>query len=158
LGEALPGGRNVTLAKVMADKVILENGGRFESLPLYTDAPPAPASKSSSTTSRAQNHTVKSKALNKVSSGVTTLADVVKVSMVREGGKVVGYRVRPGRKRELFDSTGLKPNDIVTAVNGRNLDSSTVAMEVYKSMRAETSATFDVKRGDETLSLSIDTN
>jgi len=78
--------------------------------------------------------------------------------MVRESGKVVGYRVRPGKERDLFNSLGLKPNDIVVAVNGVALNSSSKAMEVYKSMREETSASFDIKRGEETLSLNIDTN
>ncbi len=163
LGDSLPQGRGVTLAKVMSDKVILENNGRFESLPLYSDEPTSsarlPSSRarssvqSSSTTRSARNDAAKS-----VVSGKKSLADVIKVSMVRESGKVVGYRVRPGKERDLFNSLGLKPNDIVVAVNGVALNSSSKAMEVYKSMREETSASFDIKRGEETLSLNIDTN
>jgi len=163
LNDKLPGGNRVFLAKVMQDKVILNNGGRFESLPLYGDVP-AGANKSvrtrasSKRSSSSQNRRVNSASVNSLADGNTSLADVVKVSMVRESGKVVGYRVRPGKKRELFDSLGLKSGDIVTAVNGTNLDSSAKAMEVYKSMRETTSATFDIKRGEETFSLNIDTN
>lgn len=163
LGDSLPQGRGVTLAKVMSDKVILENNGRFESLPLYSDEPAASTRtaqpRARSRVQRGPNpRGVSRDALRSVASGKKSLADVIKVSMVREAGKVVGYRVRPGKERALFDSLGLKPNDIVVAVNGVALNSSSKAMEVYKSMREETSATFDVKRGEETLSLNIDTN
>lgn len=163
LGDSLPQGRGVTLAKVMSDKVILENNGRFESLPLYSDEPAASArtlqQRARPTTRRSSNtRSVNRDAVKSLASGKKSLADVIKVSMVRKGGKVVGYRVRPGKERDLFDSLGLKPNDIVVAVNGVALNSSSKAMEVYKSMREETSARFDIKRGEETLSLNIDTN
>ncbi len=163
LNDKLPGGNRVSLAKVMHDKVILNNAGRFESLPLYGDAPATARSSIRSRptperSSNRQSRSVNSASVQKLADGNTSLADVVKVSMVRESGKVVGYRVRPGKKRELFDSMGLKSGDIVTAVNGTTLDSSAKAMEVYKSMRETTSATFDIKRGEETLSLNIDTN
>ena len=163
IGDTLPAGRGVTLARVMDDKVILQNNGRYESLWLYSEENAA----ANAAKNRPQTRTVArnrssssaaSKTAKSLASGEASLADVIKVSMVREAGRVVGYRVRPGRNKELFDSLGLKPNDVVTSVNGVNLDSSSKAMEVYKSMRSETSATFDVKRGDETLSLNIDTN
>ena len=76
--------------------------------------------------------------------------------MARENGAVVGFRVRPGRNRQLFDNFGLQANDIITNVNGTELTSSEVAMQVYRSMRNATAASVQVKRGDEELSIDID--
>ena len=75
--------------------------------------------------------------------------------MARENGAVVGLRVRPGRNRQVFDNLGLQTNDIVTAVNGTELTTATIAMEVYRSMRNATEASLQVKRGDEQLTVNI---
>ena len=75
--------------------------------------------------------------------------------MARKGGQVIGFKIRPGSNRELFLSLGLKPNDIVTAVNGIELNSSAKAMEVYQTVRGETNASLDILRNNEPVSLSV---
>src|SRR5690606_26946633 len=84
-----------------------------------------------------------------------TLADVVAMSIYREGGQVVGYKIRPGRNAELFDALGLQADDIVTAVNGVPLSAPGKVMEIYKSMGSATSANLEIRRGGSTVNLDV---
>src|SRR5690606_36458842 len=41
-----------------------------------------------------------------------SISDVVAMSIHREGGQVIGYKIRPGRNAEQFTALGLQPDDI----------------------------------------------
>lgn len=84
-----------------------------------------------------------------------TLSDVVAMSIHREGGQVVGYKIRPGRNAEQFTAAGLQADDIVTAVNGVPLTSPGKVMEIYKNMSNATSASLEIKRGGSVLSVDV---
>jgi general secretion pathway protein C len=84
-----------------------------------------------------------------------SLADVVAMSIHREGGQVVGYKIRPGRNAEQFTALGLQSDDIVTAVNGVPLTSPGKVMEIYKNMSNATSASLEIKRGGSVLSVDV---
>lgn len=177
VGDTLPVGTNVTLAKVLDIRVIINNNGKFESLWMYKDDPNAPKLTSSFAapdTNAAANfqqrpplYTDKSPVYDspaQVPGGsaepamaevTKTLADVVAMSIYREGGQVVGYKIRPGRNAEAFDSLGLQADDIVTAVNGVPLSSPGKIMEIYKSMGSATSANLEIRRGGSTVNLDV---
>lgn len=159
VGEEIPVSRGVKLAKVLEQRVILDNNGRYESLWLYQEenARSAPAGRRPSVAASPRpevNRQIPSRTSRKPSQ--QTLADVMKVSIVRDAGKVIGYRIRPGRNRQMFNKLGLKANDIVTSVNGINLDSPDKAMEVYKTMKGKTTAQLELKRGDEVMTVDVD--
>lgn len=84
-----------------------------------------------------------------------TLADVVAMSIYREAGQVVGYKVRPGRNAEAFHALGLQADDIVIAVNGMQLSTPGKIMEIYKSMGSATSANLEIRRGGSTVNLDV---
>ena len=152
--DEIEGVRNVTLAKVMSDRVILDNNGRSESLMLYPEGEPISSSNATSYVEESEQRAAPARpAAGNVK--VRSLSEVIKVSMAREGGQVVGFRVRPGRNREAFNSLGLKANDIVTEVNGVELTSSAKAMEVYRSMSTATDASLKVKRKDQELTVEV---
>lgn len=181
VGDALPVGNNVTLAKVLDGRVIINNNGSFESLWLFKEDPNAP--KLSTSYSGAQNNTAwtppsgysdaqaqqqppvyvdKSPVADSPRFGADpaaaaskTLADVVAMSIYREGGQVVGYKIRPGRNAEMFNSLGLQTDDIVTAVNGVPLSSPGKIMEIYKSMGSATSANLEIRRSGSTVNLDV---
>lgn len=182
VGDTLPVGNNVTLAKVLDLRVIINNNGSFESLWMYKDDPNAPklgavaapsAQPATSSgyanppyqqqppvfaDSRSQRFDSPS-AASAGDAGMTqvskTLADVVAMSIYRENGQVVGYKIRPGRNAELFNSLGLQTDDIVTAVNGVPLSSPGKIMEIYKSMGSATSANLEIRRGGSTVNLDV---
>ena len=181
VGDTLPIGNKVTLAKVLDGRVIINNNGSFESLWLFKDDPNAPKLTTSFSAPPAANNGMgtstgyanppyqqqppisvdKSPIVDSPRFGATpeaaskTLADVVAMSIYREEGKVVGYKIRPGRNAEMFNSLGLQTDDIVTAVNGVPLSSPGKIMEIYKSMGSATSANLEIRRGGSTVNLDI---
>lgn len=181
IGDTLPVGNNVTLVKVFEVRVILNNNGKFESLSLYKEDPNAPKfptgyreaesaqpasnwgvesgyQQGPGPSARAENNAgVRNAVAN--DSGMAqmsqTLADVVAMSIHREGGKVIGYKIRPGRNVEMFNNLGLQADDVVTAVNGVPLSSPGKIMEIYKSMGNATSANLEIRRGGSTVNLDV---
>jgi general secretion pathway protein C len=181
VGDTLPVGTNVTLAKVLDGRVIINNNGSFESLWLFKEDPNAPKLTTSFATPLPSNEQGRGGYANPpyqqqpplyvdkspmadsprfgadptVTAAVKTLADVVAMSIYREGGQVVGYKIRPGRNAEVFNSLGLQTDDIVTAVNGVPLSSPGKIMEIYKSMGSATSANLEIRRGGSTVNLDV---
>ena len=86
-----------------------------------------------------------------------SLADVIRVSMNtdKDTGQLNGYRVRPGRHREAFTEFGFKPNDVVTAINGVELNDPAKTMEVYKMLRQAKEANFNVMRDGQTVTVMV---
>lgn len=182
-GDKLPEGQNVTLEKILPLRVILNNNGRYESLWLYQDkdfaanrlnepAPDTPSrswegddtsllpseepqasdAEAGSEAEEGPQAEVESE-LEQVS---RSLSDVVSMSIHREGGQIVGYKIRPGRDRELFESLGLEAGDVVMAVNGTELTSPQKVMELYRNMGDTSSASLLIKRGEQELNIDID--
>lgn len=88
--------------------------------------------------------------------GSQSLSDVVSMSIHREDGRIVGYKIRPGRDRQLFDSLGLQADDVVKAVNGVELSSPQRVMEIYREMGDARSASLLIDRGGQEVSIDIE--
>lgn len=163
----------VSLVKVLADRVILDNNGRFESLWLYSDEPLPTRQRAASNTRRSNSAAItavtapKSRAASGAkapavvsSAGSNDAAirfdQLIKFSLARKGGDVIGYKIRPGKDSALFASLGLKNSDIVTSVNGMVLDSSAKAMEVYQTLRNASRADLELLRDNTPMHLTID--
>ena len=131
--DKLPVSGEVVLAKVMQRQVVLDNGGTYELLTLFEDSKldtqlPAPDARpvvssprtparidkraESDTTVLAQGYR------DRLYQNPQSLAEVVSVSAVREGGELLGYRISPGRDQEQFSQLGFKSGDLVTGING----------------------------------------
>jgi len=174
INDALPVGNNVTLSKVMNDRVIINNNGQYESLWLYQSDPnAAPISQ----TPMPQQQVAPQQAIMPtgrpgpmgpemqspqdgsaqpaVAEVSRSLADVVAMSIQRENGRVVGYKIRPGRDAEKFKSAGLQADDVVTAINGMPLTDPAKIMEVYKNMGNTTSASLEIKRGGSVITVDV---
>lgn len=166
VGEVVLKGKNVKLAKVMAERVILDNNGNHESLWLYSEEDYKSTPKAtyqerkpaSAPMARATGPQEGSSVVVKQDQIPTSINDVIRFSVYREDGKMLGYRVRPGRERELFDQVGLKMNDIVTSVNGIRVDDPKQIRMVYQSLKTATSAQLEVMRDGETeiINISLD--
>lgn len=165
VGEKLPVPGNVTLAKVLSDRAIINNNGRFESLMLYDESAPrtqpvaaAPAGDEGVIDRRSDQNITRMAAdyRQQLLSNPVSLADVIKVSVAKgDDGSVIGYKIRPGRHQKQFTDFGFQSDDIVTAINGVELNNPTKALEVYRMLREAKDATFSVKRGDEDLTLIV---
>ena len=143
VGDELPIDK-VKVAKILHDRVVLDNKGRYELLMLFDEdglsamktggsvenranaalqaaraVKPAQRPAAPSRVDQRGNNQVTAVAENyrrRLYNNPQSLSDVVKISAVRKDGQLQGYRVSAGRARDQFESLGFKPNDIVTAV------------------------------------------
>jgi general secretion pathway protein C len=177
-GDEIENQRGVKVAKVLNMRVILDNNGQYESLWLYKVDPnmpraqvrpqPAPANSRSRSRRATAAPSAASKATSQqgplqkddVSASVKqlgqNLSDVVAFNIHRENGKIKGYRIRPGRNPEVFNSVGLQAGDIVTAVNGTALDNPGKIMDIYRSLGQATSASLEIERDGDIVTVDIE--
>lgn len=173
VGEKLPFNGSVSLERVMADHVILNNSGNYESLWLYDEEN---KSKPSSRPSKRNGYSAKSAKTSERAPVVRpdrkatslakdyrkrlyenprSLAEVIRISPSQKDGELVGYKISPGKDAQQFIDLGFRPNDVVTSINGITLDEPSRALEIYKLMRSATEANFTVNRGGETLDVAV---
>ena len=166
--DKLPLSGEVTLAKVMPRQVVLDNGGTYELLVLYEESglggaapaepsantapePPAAVDRrdDSETTSLAQSYR------ERLYQNPQSLAEVVRISAVREGSTMRGYQVSPGKDAEQFRQMGFEAGDVVTGINGVSLDNPTNTMVLYNSLRTAGEVVFELERGGQQMTLSV---
>ncbi len=165
IGDEIEANRGVKLARVLEKRVILDNKGSLESLWLFSEED---FKSQVSASRRPQRRTPTRRAVSQQPQKLDAIrtsarpdqipkniGDVVRFSVHREGGKMVGYRIRPGRDRALFNQVGLKANDIVTSVNGIEVNDPQQIRSVYKSMKTATEAQLTVLRDGNTQSITI---
>lgn len=83
------------------------------------------------------------------------LLKVIRPSPKKENGKLIGFRIRPGTNRALFQQTGLQSGDIVTQVNGMPLTSNAASMQAMQSLSTSSGATLVVLRGGQTTTVQV---
>lgn len=165
VGSALPGGANVKLSKVLADRVVIENNGRYELLWLYDEASrtapvpqAAPEPEPAAAVEARVDRTMVTRMAQDQALSAESLQDVVKVSFKRAGGKFVGLEVRPGRDRQVFDAAGLRAGDIVTAVNGVSMADPAAAQGMMHTLQTARSVSLTLLRDgqEENLDISLE--
>jgi general secretion pathway protein C len=81
-----------------------------------------------------------------VSDDPSVITQVMRPQPVFAGGKMRGFRVYPGANRQAFARMGLRPGDLVTAVNGTPLDDKDRAQEIFNTLNSSTDARVSVTR------------
>nr|CAA6830808.1 MAG: Unknown protein [uncultured Thiotrichaceae bacterium] len=80
------------------------------------------------------------------------LLQVIRPSPRRENGQLIGFAIKPGTNRALFNQTGLKSGDVVTAINGMPLNSNSAGRQAMQSLSTASGASLTVLRaGQETM-------
>jgi general secretion pathway protein C len=150
--------RGLQLNAVYADRVVFRRGGRLEELRLpkmdesegaSTRAPPR-----RSTSPQTQASSLR----DVISRGPTRLTDVIRPQPVFRDGKQKGYRVYPGRQRQMFTQLGLRPGDMIVQINGMALDDPARGMEVFRSLGDATQVSVTVERNGQPQVLTLDTS
>ncbi|HME38231.1 MAG TPA: type II secretion system protein GspC [Steroidobacteraceae bacterium] len=62
-------------------------------------------------------------------------------------GKLRGFRAYPGANRMIFSKLGLKPGDLVTAINGTALDDPQRSQEVFNTIQTSDHVSVTIERG-----------
>lgn len=151
VGKTITGGTK--LHAVYADRVILDRGGRLESLLLpkkftgggLATAAPLPQA----------NPMLGQRLQELASQNPAAITEIIRPQPVFANGQQRGYRVYPGRNRQQFARLGLMPGDLVTAINGAALDDPARGMEILQSMNSATQVTVTVERNGQAMQVNI---
>lgn len=160
IGDPIDDARGVKIAEIHTLKVILNNNGNLEELWLYGEdgtevASNTPQSYTPPPVSSGPEPDVQSSVSRDQLEQARNIGDVVRFMVATENGRMIGYKVRPGRKRELFDQVGLRPDDIVVSVNGIEVNEPQKVREVYQALKNATEANLQVMRDGSTHSIQI---
>jgi len=151
VGDNIPGGAR--LHSVLSDHVLLERDGHLETLTLphqiAGNSPPP-------SISAAPTAPVLDRMRELVSRDPGIIADIMRPEPVFAGGKQQGFRVYPGRDREAFVRLGLRPGDLVTAIDGTPLDDPSRGEQILSTLGASGEAHVTVLRNGQRQDLTLD--
>ncbi len=147
VGKPVPGGAQ--LHSVYADRAIIDRNGALESvfLPRRTDgaqpgsAPPPPMPVAANS-----NEAAVERMRRLVSDDPGIITQIMRPQPVFSGGTMRGFRVYPGANRQAFARMGLRPGDMVTAINGTPLTDKDRATEIFSTLSSSTEARVSITR------------
>lgn len=158
VGASLPG--NVTLQEVFADRVILDRGGRLETLRLKR--PELASSASSSRTRRSNPAPALPTSTAEPSvdrdawvNDPQRFLDVISANPVMEGGILYGLEVSPARNAREFEAAGLVPGDVITEVNGSPVSEITDYRDLLSELADASSVSVSLERDGEPMNITI---
>ena len=145
-GDAIDGASGATLHSVYSDRVLIDRGGRVETLRF--PEPQELAGRAQPPTARiAPPPQAGAGSLREViSANASRITDIIRASPHIEGDQMVGYRVTPARNREAFAALGLEPGDVLTEVNGTALNDPASSLQVFEALGEASMATVTVLR------------
>ena len=134
LGAKLPGG--AILKEVHAERIVLLRKHRLETLRLPKEASGRRAPRGvSGRNGPSSGAGLSLKAYRElVLDNPQKLAELIQWQPYRQGGRLLGYRVQPGRDRAFLARFGLQTGDVVTAVNGISINSPAKGLSIMRSL------------------------
>ena len=156
VGDSVDNADGATLHSVEPDRVLLNRNGKLETLRLPQQLSSAAARTTSPILPPAAAQPAGS-LRQVISENASRLTDVVRLAPHVQEGKVVGFRVNPGRDRATFEALGLQAGDVVTDINGTVLDDPSQGLQVFESLGEATQANVTVLREGTPQVLVIDT-
>jgi general secretion pathway protein C len=160
IGDEVPGG--AVLNDILEDRVILERNGQLETLKLPLESLPGETASNinrgipsravrgtpaqSINTATADTSEILRHYRDALINDPQSVMGLVRVQPYNKGGKLEGYRIRPGRDRQLLTKFGLRSGDVVKAVNGVPMDNPIKALEILRDLSTATSVTVDIER------------
>ncbi len=168
VGDVIAGA--ATLHQILGDRVILKRGGQLEALYLPKDADglvisPAPPvyqrvvpSNINSVPTRSLHTDNMGQLRQQLMENPQDALQLINAQPVMENGQLTGFRVNPGKDRALFARVGLRPGDIITAVNGMQLSDATQMGQVFQQLKSAQQLNVTINRGgrEQQLDLKLD--
>ncbi len=155
-------GDNVSGAKlhsVYLDHVILDRAGTLETLLLPRQVASSAAAPVVRRNGGADPRTVAAvdniRRLVEKDPGILDQVMRTVASYDNVAGRLRGFRAYPGRNRAIFNKLGLKPGDLVTAINGTMLDDPQRSQEVFNTIQSSNQVTVTVERGGQKQDISL---
>jgi len=131
VGDVLPGG--ATLHAVHVDRVLLERGGAIEALPLPDPSPPTFSAPPPPATTGAPVVSLQ-RVEQAIRGNPGLIGQVMHRTPVFTDGRLRGIKVSPGPNAAAFARLGLRNGDLVTAVNGVQLNDEARSRDVFDSL------------------------
>lgn len=159
--------RGASLQAIFPDRVILARAGQLETLRLDKNAPAKPlpgdyggadSRQGESSDVGADTSVLLSNIREELLSDPSKASEYVRVQPASSGGQLRGYRLYPGRNRDAFAAAGLRPGDLVTQVNGIQLNDANTALQMLGQLSQANSLTVVVERGGQQQTLSVNFN
>jgi general secretion pathway protein C len=145
-GAVIDSANGATLHSVYADRVLIDRGGRIETLRF--PEPQELGGRAAPPTARLAPPPDSTASLREViSANASRITDIIRAAPHIEGEQMIGYRVTPARNREAFAALGLEPGDILTEVNGTALNDPASSLQVFESLGEASMATVTILRG-----------
>ncbi len=147
------------LFSVYLDHVVLNRAGTLETLVLPRQLPPARptvAAQPAPPLNRPAAASVENlRRMVQQDPGILTQIMRAVPSYDNGAGKLRGFRIYPGRNRAAFNGLGLRPGDLVTAINGTALDDPQRGQDIMNTIESSDRATVTIERGGTTQDVSL---
>jgi general secretion pathway protein C len=155
VGDKVPGGAKIS--DIYSNRVILRRGGGYETLRLKRKGIKLAQTQNSTpgNMSAAIRQHDYGAIRNQIMQNPDKITQIMRLQPVYNNGDLQGYRVYPGSKRKLFQSLGLKPGDIVTSVNGINLNNPGKELSLLGQLSQANQLNVTVKRHGNTQNLTL---
>ncbi len=153
INEVIEGTR-AKLKAVLADRVIIDNQGRDETVMLQgVDY----SKQSVQTEPRSQSQPAKGNPTNlsagsieqvreQLSANPQEIFRYVRMSQVKSDDQITGYRLSPGQEPALFESLGLQNGDIATHINGQDLTDPSAMNQVFRTISELSELSLTIER------------
>lgn len=163
VGEKLAG-TEVEITEIYADRVILDNNGRIETLELEgigelsegLSLTMANVTASSRAVVESPSEPVRDSSEFSEALKAGNILDFIQITPVREGAGLKGYRLAAGPNPELFLQAGFRDGDLAVAINGQDLTDISAAMKLTQELATMTEATVTVVRDEQYFDLRLD--
>jgi general secretion pathway protein C len=155
IGDSITGG--ITVHEIMANKVILLRGERYEALLLWPDDDQAMARQGKLTAASSTDDRTSAYDRATFKENPQSLIDLVQPQPVHVDGKFTGFRLKPLKNNYPLSRFGLQQDDVVMSVNGVDLDNPMKGMRALRGLSTGDYVNMTVRRNgqDFTLSFSI---
>jgi general secretion pathway protein C len=148
-GDETPDGAKV--AEIHRDHVVLRRGDRLETLEFSWDTAARILARSAAPETPPEDY---NEVLRRAMfTHPELLLNLVGATAVVEGGHFRGYRVMKPEDPAFIESLGLKPGDVLIAVNSVPLNTPDYGVQVLDAMSGTDKLAFTVQRGSEILVL-----
>jgi general secretion pathway protein C len=158
VGDSIDNADGAKLHSVEPDRVLLNRNGQLETLRLPQQLSSAAPPRSTSPVLPPAAAQPAGSLRQVISENASRLTDIVRLAPHVQEGKVVGFRVNPGKDRATFEQLGLQPGDVVTDINGTVLNDPSQGLQVFESLGEATQANVTVLREGTPQVIVIDTS
>ena len=150
LNDILPGNGRIT--HIFTDRIILENDGRQESLRLALPIGNQPAARQQVNQITQGRHATISGFREQFVKNPSILGDILSAEPVSLKSGHSGWQISPGSNPTLFNQLGLKPGDLVLAINGVSAKNSLSRIALLNELATADQLNLKVLRKEKVLS------